>query len=252
MIGRSGLFADIMCPYDEDCTRPHCHFWHSKDDISQQHQQSSLSVISSAPPEQAFVGYVGYVENQKTVTKTIMPICSQSIYAPLDPIVYTQRPSTSAVQYNASHFTSNVTYVPTKISPRPMCKRMPSPEIPKSRMPVELLVDDILNPANDNPKNSTAPSGNSSGPTENTKCTEMSLNDYAKSVADIDTRIEELQRKIEIERQQKEKIVHDIRTLVKPSAAVNSDSLTAKKHSVSCHIIVFGLCKHILFFYLCR
>lgn len=65
----------------------------------------------------------------------------------------------------------------------------------------------------------------------------MSLNDYAKSVADIDTRIEELQRRIEIERQQKEKIVHDIRALVKPPAAVNSDSLAARKHSVSCHII---------------
>ncbi|VDN88917.1 unnamed protein product, partial [Brugia pahangi] len=45
-----------------------------------------------------------------------------------------------------------------------------------------------------------------------------------------------LQRKIEIERQQKEKIVHDIRALVKPSASVNSDSLAARKHSVSCYI----------------
>lgn len=65
----------------------------------------------------------------------------------------------------------------------------------------------------------------------------MSLNDYAKSVADIDTRIEELQRKIEIERQQKEKIVHDIRALVKPPTLANSNSQAATKHSVSCHII---------------
>lgn len=66
----------------------------------------------------------------------------------------------------------------------------------------------------------------------------MNLNDYAKSVADIDTRIEELQRRIEIERQQKEKIVHNIRALVKPPATVNSNSLTARKHSVSCHVII--------------
>ncbi|EJD76039.1 exonuclease [Loa loa] len=225
MIGRSGLFADIMCPYDEDCIRPHCHFWHSKDDISQQEQQSSVSLMSATLPEQPFVGYVGYMENQKTTIETTMPLCSQSIYAPLDPVVYTQRPSTSAVQQ------SSVTYVPTKITARPMCKRMPSPEIPKPRMPVELSVDDILDPANDKPKTSVAPSINNLSLIENTKVSEMSLNDYAKSVADIDTRIEELQRKIEIERQQKEKIVHDIRALVKPPAAVNSDSLTPKKHS---------------------
>lgn len=66
-----------------------------------------------------------------------------------------------------------------------------------------------------------------------TKFSEMSLNDFAKSVADIDTRIEELQRRIEIERRQKEKIVHDIRALVKPSAAVDCDLAATKKHSVS-------------------
>ncbi|VDO07158.1 exonuclease family protein [Brugia malayi] len=227
MIGRSGLFADIMCPYDEDCTRPHCHFWHSKDDMSQQQQQYPVPVMSATVPEQPFVGYVGYVESQKTVIETTVPICNQSIYAPLDPIVYTQPPSTSGVQH------SNVTYVPTKITPRPMCKRMPSPEIPKPRMPVELSVDDILDPANDKSRISAAPSANNSNIIENTKLSELSLNDYAKSVADIDTRIEELQRKIEIERQQKEKIVHDIRALVKPSASVNSDSLAARKHSGS-------------------
>ncbi|VDN85440.1 unnamed protein product [Brugia pahangi] len=230
MIGRSGLFADIMCPYDEDCTRPHCHFWHSKDDMSQQQQQYPVPVMSTTVPEQPFVGYVGYVESQKTVIETTAPICNQSIYAPLDPIVYTQPPSTSGVQH------SSVTYVPTKITPRPMCKRMPSPEIPKPRMPVELSVDDILDPANDKSRISVAPSANNSNIIENTKLSELSLNDYAKSVADIDTRIEELQRKIEIERQQKEKIVHDIRALVKPSASVNSDSLAARKHSVSCYI----------------
>uniref|UniRef100_A0A915PN33 Uncharacterized protein n=1 Tax=Setaria digitata TaxID=48799 RepID=A0A915PN33_9BILA len=115
MIGRSGLFADIMCPYDEDCTRPHCHFWHSKgvvttskspiylssNDASQQ-QQSSISLISTTSAEQPFVGYVGYVENQKTANKTSMPIYSQSIYAPLDPVVYTQQPSTSVIQHNTS------------------------------------------------------------------------------------------------------------------------------------------------------
>ncbi|KAK6103169.1 Exonuclease family protein [Brugia pahangi] len=227
MIGRSGLFADIMCPYDEDCTRPHCHFWHSKDDMSQQQQQYPVPVMSTTVPEQPFVGYVGYVESQKTVIETTAPICNQSIYAPLDPIVYTQPPSTSGVQH------SSVTYVPTKITPRPMCKRMPSPEIPKPRMPVELSVDDILDPANDKSRISVAPSANNSNIIENTKLSELSLNDYAKSVADIDTRIEELQRKIEIERQQKEKIVHDIRALVKPSASVNSDSLAARKHSGS-------------------
>lgn len=63
--------------------------------------------------------------------------------------------------------------------------------------------------------------------------TKVSLNDCAKSVADIDTRIEELQRKIEIERLQKEKIVHDIRALVKPSATANSYALASRKHSVS-------------------
>ncbi|CAG9534440.1 unnamed protein product [Cercopithifilaria johnstoni] len=226
MFGRSGLFADIMCPYDEDCTRPHCHFWHSKDDISQQQQQSSVSLMSSAPPDQPFVGYVGYVENQKAVITTTIPTCSQSIYAPLDPVVYTQQPSTSAVQQ------SSIAYIPTKITPRLMCKRMPSPEILKPRMPVELLVDDILDPANYKAKTVAAPSANSSSSIENVKVSEMSLNDYAKSVADIDTRIEELQRKIEIERQQKEKIVHDIRALVKPPA-VNSDSPAARKHSDS-------------------
>lgn len=60
----------------------------------------------TAPPEQPFVGYVGYVENQQTATKTNMSICDHSIYAPLDPVVYTQRPSTSAVQHNASQCTS--------------------------------------------------------------------------------------------------------------------------------------------------
>ncbi|VBB27493.1 unnamed protein product [Acanthocheilonema viteae] len=213
MIGRSGLFADIMCPYDEDCTRPHCHFWHSKDDISQQQQQQqpSISLMSTAQLEQPFVGYVGYVENQKTTTS------SQSIYAPLDPVAYPQQPSTSGV------LQSDIAYIPTKITPRPMCKRMPSPEIIKPRMPVELLVDDILDPANDKPETIAVSSANSSSSIESTKVSEMSLNDYAKSVADIDTRIEELQRKIEIERQQKEKIVHDIRALVKPPA-VGSNS----------------------------
>ncbi|EJW86988.1 hypothetical protein WUBG_02101 [Wuchereria bancrofti] len=227
MIGRSGLFADIMCPYDEDCTRPHCHFWHSKDDISQQQQQYPVALMSTTVPEQPFVGYVGYVESQKTAIETTVPICNQSIYAPLDPVVYTQPPSTSGVQH------SSVTYIPTKITPRPICKRMPSPEISKPKMPVELSVDDILDPANDKSRISVAPSVNGSNLIENTKLSEMSLNDYAKSVADIDTRIEELQRKIEIERQQKEKIVHDIRALVKPPASVNSDSLAARKHSGS-------------------
>ncbi|MCP9261487.1 RNA exonuclease 1-like protein [Dirofilaria immitis] len=237
MIGRSGLFADIMCPYDEDCIRPHCHFWHSKDD--QQQQQPSLSSMSTVPLEQPFVGYVGYVENQKTTIKTTTPICSQSIYAPLDPVVYTQRPPLLTAQHNALklfHHTSRrntsffqVPYVPTKITPRSLYKRMPSPEIPKPAMPVELSVDEILDPANDKPK-ILLPRLLT---LQNTKVPEMSLNDYAKSVADIDTRIEELQRKIEIERQQKEKIVHDIRALVKSPAAVNSDSLVAEKHSSS-------------------
>ncbi|VDK84123.1 unnamed protein product [Litomosoides sigmodontis] len=223
MIGRSGLFADIMCPYDEDCTRPHCHFWHSKDDISQQ-QQSSTSLTSIAPPEQPFVGYVGYVENQKPTT--IKPVCNQSIYAPLDPVIYAQQPSTSTVQ-------QPVAYIPAKIAPRQTCKRVPSPEILKPRMPVELSVDDILDPANDKPKATTALFTNSSSSIENTKSSEMSLNDYAKSVADIDTRIEELQRKIEIERQQKEKIVHDIRALVKPPTLTNSNPQAVTKHSGS-------------------
>ncbi|VDK57476.1 unnamed protein product [Gongylonema pulchrum] len=61
----------------------------------------------------------------------------------------------------------------------------------------------------------------------------MSLNEVAKSVADIDTRIEELQRRIEMERRQKEKIVHNIRALVKPSTSTDADPANDKKHSVN-------------------
>lgn len=71
------------------------------DNISQQ-QHSSASLMSIAPPEQPFVGYVGYVESQKTTT--VKPVCNQSIYAPLDPVIYTQQPSTSIVQQSGGIF----------------------------------------------------------------------------------------------------------------------------------------------------
>ncbi|VDN06347.1 unnamed protein product [Thelazia callipaeda] len=231
MIGRSGLFTDIMCPYDDDCSRPHCHFWHTKDDVSQQ-QESSLSFLS-LPHEQPFVGYVGYVEMQAAA-----PVYYQSIYAPLDPVICSRTSSKSITQDSASHLNSDVIYIPTKIAPSTH-KRTPSPEITKPKMPVELPVNEILDPSNDKPKTYIVPSTSGSSLVENTKYSEMSLNDYAKSVADIDTRIEKLQRKIEIERKQKEKIVHDIRALVKPGAVSSS----ARKQSVSSimHFIVASI-----------
>uniref|UniRef100_A0A914RIB1 Uncharacterized protein n=1 Tax=Parascaris equorum TaxID=6256 RepID=A0A914RIB1_PAREQ len=56
---------------------------------------------------------------------------------------------------------------------------------------------------------------------------EKKLNDYAKSVADIDTRIEELQRRIEEEKRAKERIVHEIKAKVKSTTAV--DYIPSKK-----------------------
>lgn len=79
-----------------------CIYVYISDDIS---QQSSVSLMSTTSPEQPFVGYVGYVESQKTaITTTVMPICNQSIYAPLDPVIYTQQPSTSAAQQSSGIF----------------------------------------------------------------------------------------------------------------------------------------------------
>lgn len=70
------------------------------DEISQHQQLPSPPLMSSVSPEQIFVGYVGYMESQKTAEKTFMPVSSQSIYAPLDPVVCTQCPLTSALQHS--------------------------------------------------------------------------------------------------------------------------------------------------------
>lgn len=225
MIGRSGLFADIMCPFEEDgCSRPHCHFWHSKDDIA---QQGSTAVAStSTGPQQQFVGYVGYVEADPTSVGGYRA----SMYAPSDPSFSSYNPScpteagyvASYASSTANHISSSANAKPTKITG----KRSSSPleSLSKPKVPVEIPVDEVLDPSQDileakkkEKKNDVSCKTELMQTPKHLRA--KKLNDYVKSVADIDTRIEELQKAIEREKKEKEKIVHEFRATVKPSSS---------------------------------
>uniref|UniRef100_F1KRW3 RNA exonuclease 1 n=1 Tax=Ascaris suum TaxID=6253 RepID=F1KRW3_ASCSU len=227
MIGRSGLFADIVCPDDEACWRPHCHFWHSKDDPPQE---------STSSNEQPFVGYVGYVSSGELQPSSASISADSSIYAPIGNSLLTYQPIGIEPQpssYIAS-FSGTTNGGIEQGVPKERRKRGVSPlvELPKPRLPVDLPVDEILDPSRDaivQPKQSTSAIIEKGLSREQPKGgREKKLNDYAKSVADIDTRIEELQRRIEEEKRAKERIVHEIKAKVKSTTAV--DYIPSKKN----------------------
>ncbi|KHN79561.1 hypothetical protein Tcan_17289 [Toxocara canis] len=232
MIGRSGLFADIMCPNDEACWRPHCHFWHSKDEVPQEPSSSG---------EQPFVGYMGYVGNgelnsSSATISSATPTCS-SIYAPVGNDLLTYQPVgieplQSPYIASFSGTTSDRKAESSSCSLRRKRDVSPLAELYKPKAPLEMPVDEILDPSQDStlqPRQSTAAAAPEKVPIREQpkRAPEKKLNDYAKSVADIDTRIEELQRRIEEERRAKQRIVHEIKAKVKSTAI--ADYVPTKK-----------------------
>uniref|UniRef100_A0A158PMQ5 Putative rnase h (inferred by orthology to a S. mansoni protein) n=1 Tax=Anisakis simplex TaxID=6269 RepID=A0A158PMQ5_ANISI len=198
MIGRSALFTDLMCPDDEACWRPHCHFWHSKDEMV---QESSNNMALQAQP---FVGYMGYVDKNDDLKQHNSSMSNDN------------NQKTSAHQ-------------PDQSNHQQQRKRNTSPlaEITKPKKLIELSVDEILDPKNERPDSQNNDTSKQKSVTKDEHSLEkalnigeilqkgVNLNDHAKSVADIDTRIQELQRQLEEEKRIRERVVDEIKAKVK-------------------------------------
>ncbi|MFH4976927.1 hypothetical protein AB6A40_003636 [Gnathostoma spinigerum] len=213
MIGRSGLFSEIICPHDDDCNRPHCHFWHSKDEasciqgVSYPAYTASEVPSSSGLSREPFMGYIGYVESDSSTSY------NSAMYAPVDhplqepPFLSAPYQPTPPSTSTSNSQTPGITAIKKQLS-KPS-KRNLSPEcvLPKAKVPVEMAVDDILDPKNQKDASSTSNQMEKNKPNRG-----KNLNDYAKSVADIDSRIEELKRRLEQEEKSKEKIVNEFKS----------------------------------------
>lgn len=141
MIGRSDHFADIVCPFDEQgCSRPYCHFWHSKDDAAWNSAPYTASV-SLVPAASTFMGYVGYLGNEASQTANgFLPYQSANGY--VGSIASTSSAAPSDTTYKGLVETT------TPVVKERLRRRIPSPveSLTKPKLPVELPVDDILDP----------------------------------------------------------------------------------------------------------
>lgn len=134
MIGRSDHFSDIVCPFDEKgCSRPYCHFWHSKEESVWKQQTYLGGSIPILPPTSPFMGYVGYVGNE--VRQQVNGY--DELYQPSNGYV-----GSIASTRNISENCSNK---------ERLKRRIPSPLEPlsKPKLPAELPVEDILDPCRD-------------------------------------------------------------------------------------------------------
>ncbi|VDD90975.1 unnamed protein product [Enterobius vermicularis] len=209
MIGRSEHFADIVCPFDEQgCSRPYCHFWHSKDEAVWNPGSYSAS-SSTTPSGSMFMGYVGYVGSEAS------QVVNGFVSYPATTNGYVGSiASTSSAAPSETMYRGLVESSPSTSKERPR-KRITTPveSVSKPKLPVELAVDDILDPSRDKVKETRR---------EEDVCVftpcpkkEMKLHDYVKSVAVLDTRIEELQRALEKQKREKEKMISEFKAKAK-------------------------------------